>query len=94
MLRLSSLNGIKRGKGVWKFNNSLLDNPVFCNNVRLFWEGWKSTKPQIGGQSLLDWWDEAKEKFKEIAINEGKAVTQKNRQNERMARVIYAEWRG
>lgn len=66
MLKLRSLKNIKRGPGLWKFNNSLLECQYFCQEINTFWRGWQLLKP--AGDEILTWWDEGKDKIKEIAI--------------------------
>lgn len=66
MLKLRNLNKVKRGKGVWKFNNSLLDCNEFCRQVHSFWNEWVAQKPI--GEDILEWWDGGKERIKAIAV--------------------------
>lgn len=78
-LRLSALGGIKRGKGVWKLNNDLLHDEHFCQEINLFWDFWRTQKPDFG-PALQVWWEEGKEKMKEISIKFGKKTAkQRNR---------------
>ena len=70
MLKLRSLKNIKRGKGTWKFNNSLLDCEYFCKKISDFWLGWQILKP--AGKDILEWWEAGKSKVKEIAIETSK----------------------
>ena len=44
-----------RGPGVWKFNNSLLDDPEYCDLVTSFWSFWQSREGSEEYSSLLDW---------------------------------------
>ena len=55
-----------RGPGLWHFNNSLLNDPVFAAEIRSFWESWLAQKETLN--SPLLWWDKAKQSFKQIAI--------------------------
>lgn len=56
----------QRGPGLWHFNNSLLNDPVFAEDIRSFWESWLAQKPNFDNPLL--WWDKAKRHFKQIAI--------------------------
>jgi exonuclease III len=49
-----------RGPGVWKFNNSLLDDPEYCDLVASYWSFWQSREGSEEYSSLLDWWDQGK----------------------------------
>jgi len=89
MLKLCNLNKVKRGKGVWKLNNSLLKCNEFCNEVSRFWEGWQILKP--AGTPLLEWWDEGKIKIKEIAIKISKQQAKIRKQLETIIRDEYQE---
>ena len=55
-----------RGQGLWHFNNSFLNEPVFAEDIRSFWDQWLSQKQKF--DSPLIWWDKAKQHFKQIAI--------------------------
>lgn len=67
ILKLQSLADIKKGRGVWKLNNTLLKDKTFNENIRDMWNDHKSIKPNLG-EDLLDWWDAGKSKVKKIAI--------------------------
>lgn len=87
MLKMKSLRGIKRGKGFWKFNNSLLDCEYFCRNIEEFWEGWRILKPT--GKDILEWWEAGKSKIKEIATNISK---QKAKIRNEIDKILKAEF--
>ncbi len=70
MLRIRSLKNVKRGKGNWKFNNSLLGCQQFNTDINNFWREWQLRKPI--GEGVLEWWDEGKSQIKEIAIRVSK----------------------
>ncbi len=89
MLKLCNLNKIKRGRGVWKFNNSLLQCNDFCTKVEEFWEGWKLLKPN--GAPILEWWDEGKSEMKEIAIKISRDKARIRKQLEKVIRREYEE---
>ena len=54
-----------RGPGFWHFNNTLLSDPIFNDEITTFWNTWLNEKQK---HNLLDWWDKAKSNFKQIAI--------------------------
>ncbi len=56
----------RRGKGVWKINNSILDDQAFQREIQHVYNFWKSRKQEYANN--LDWWDEVKSHFKEVAI--------------------------
>lgn len=56
-----------RGPGLWKFNNSLLDDPDFCDYVRSRIADLSSSISCF--QSILLWWDFFKESIKSDCIS-------------------------
>jgi len=56
----------ERGKGFWHFNNSLLADPIFAEEITAFWTNWLKEKSKF--KNPLKWWDKAKSHFKGIAI--------------------------
>ena len=42
-----------RGQGLWHFNNSLLNDPVFTEDIRSFWDQWLTQKQNF--DSPLIW---------------------------------------
>ena len=56
----------RRGKGAWKINNSILDDRAFQREIQHVYNFWKSRKQEYANN--LDWWDEVKTHFKEVAI--------------------------
>ena len=70
-------NNFHTGKGVWKFNNSLLNDHNFNSEI----ENFCTTK--IGDNNVKNWtwWEDVKIKFKEIAIKHSvKKVKDKRQQ--------------
>ena len=57
---------LKRGKGYWHFNNRLLGNKQFTDEIETFWAAW--SKERNSYDNPLVWWDKAKYQFKLIAI--------------------------
>ena len=59
--------GIKHGPGVWKLNNSLLDDEKFCALIR------KTISDHIdfllAFENILDWWEFLKTSIKEASID-------------------------
>ena len=62
-----------RGPGVWKFNNSLLDDPEYCDLVASFWSFWQSWEGSDEYSSLPDWWDQGKYYLREVTCTFSKA---------------------
>ena len=58
--------GIKHGPGVWKLNNSLLDDDKFCTLIR------KTISDHIefllAFENIRDWWEFLKSSIKEVSI--------------------------
>lgn len=68
------------GDGFWHFNYSLLQDPIFSDNIKSFLQEWLL---QINTfDNLLIWWDKAKQHFKRIAIHRS-TVLRKTQRNER-----------
>jgi hypothetical protein len=65
-IKVDLRDGRKRGKGVWKLNNSILQDKTFQHMVRNFRSFWKRCKDDF--YSPAEWWDAAKEHLKRIAI--------------------------
>ena len=61
---------IQRGPGYWHFNNELLTDVLFQEEVKLFWKEWEQTFNDF--EDPLKWWDRAKQQFKTIAIRRAK----------------------
>ena len=68
-----------RGPGVWKFNNSLLDDPEYCDLVASFWSFWQSREGSEEYSSLLDWWDQGKYYLREVTRTFSKAKAEDGR---------------
>ena len=58
---------IKRGPGTWKFNNSLLDDKIFCNLIRNLIADHISFLSAFN--SFQDWWEFLKQSIKEESIS-------------------------
>ena len=61
------LSHMKRGRGYWHFNNTLLNNAMFTTDITNFWTNWLTQKYTFNNQ--LEWWDKAKYHFNQIAIH-------------------------
>ena len=66
--------------GFWHFNNSLLQDPIFSDDIKLFWQDWLLQKHKF--DNPLIWWDKAKKHFKRIAIHRS-TILRKIQRNER-----------
>jgi len=69
-----------RGDGFWHFNNSLLQDPIFTDDIQSFWQEWLLQKNTF--DNPLIWWDKAKQNFKRIAIHRSTTL-RKTQRNER-----------
>lgn len=56
----------QRGEGYWHFNNSILTDPIFEEEINAFWTQWLTEKSNF--DNPLIWWDRAKLNFTRIAI--------------------------
>ena len=54
----------KRGRGIWKMNNTLLKDQQYVERVKEYWKIWKTKKGEYF--SILDWWDKGKAQIKTI----------------------------
>lgn len=54
------------GRGVWKFNTSLLKSEAFCKEIKNFWHHWRTQKPTFSDPRV--WWDVGKYSIKQCAI--------------------------
>ena len=64
------LEKVNRGPAYWHFNNELLTDAVFQGEIEEFWADWKQKFQEF--PDPLQWWDEAKQNFKSIAIKRAK----------------------
>ena len=60
---------IKRGKGYWKLNNSLIEKNNIKESIKILWENWKEEKQTI--PDIQEWWIKGKYKIKKFLITEG-----------------------
>ena len=58
-------NELKRGPNYWHFNNTLLQNESFNNNIIQYWNDWTATLNEY--EDKLKWWETAKRRFRVIA---------------------------
>ena len=73
VIRLYPLSGVKRGKGIWKLNNSLLRDENFKGKIRRMWAEHRKIRP-TSEKEILAWWDLGKIKIKNIAIQRSKEL--------------------
>ena len=66
----------KIGKGIWKFNTSLLKNSSFCREIETQWYNLM----EIPGEKNWEWWEKIKQIFKEISIKHSKTSEKNYRQ--------------
>ena len=67
LFKVSIPEPIPRGPGRWKLNSSILADVDFVAAVKVFWSAWRLKKGSF--DSLLSWWDRAKERIKGLAIS-------------------------
>ena len=61
-------DSLPRGRDVWKFNVSLLQDEDFCSEVESFWAAWGAQENKNDFPDGRVWWDLGKFKLKKIAI--------------------------
>lgn len=69
-----------RGKGTWKMNNSLLDDPTYQREIQDFLEHWKHRKQEFW--TIGEWWDEGKRRIKIITIRTSVRKSRNRRKQE------------
>ena len=72
-----NLGAITRGRGVWKFNTSLLTDDAFNTEVNTFWCDWKKSRTDF--PTLLEWWETGKLKLRKIAISHSRRIAASRR---------------
>lgn len=70
-INLSSF--VPHGPGMWKFNNSLLANEAFCQNIRSTIDVFSSFEHTF--LSVVDFWEALKQDFKQISIEFSQYLT-------------------
>jgi hypothetical protein len=71
-------NTPRRGKGFWKFNNSLLTDKAYTELIETFFENYVDTYNEISNKSLA--WDALKCKLRGITIDYSIKIAKKKRQ--------------
>ncbi|KAJ8040651.1 hypothetical protein HOLleu_15008 [Holothuria leucospilota] len=56
----------ERGKGYWKYNASLNNDIMFCEELRSYYKLWSTLKPSF--KSMTEWWENIKGRIKHLAI--------------------------
>ena len=76
-LKLST-NEVKRGKGIWKLNTSLLFDNEYKDKIRHFWAWWKNQKHKYTDIGM--WWDMGKVGIKDLSRDYSivKSIVQKS----------------
>lgn len=69
-----------RGKGVWKMNNSLLNDPTYQREIQGFLEHWKHRKHEFW--TIGEWWDEGKRRIKITTIRNSVRQNRSRRKQE------------
>ena len=66
------IDEIERGNGIWKMNTSILTNPVFKTNFEMVWKELKEQQQLY--YDIKTWWDIAKRRIKDLALNISRKV--------------------
>ena len=72
---------VLHGPGFWHFNNDLLSDSFFQQDIERFWDDWQTKIDHF--ESPLVWWDKVKLHFKLISIRRAK-IRGKLRRHERL----------
>ena len=59
-------NDVKRGKGIWKLNTSILFDHEYKQKVKDFWNSWRNKKQRYPNIGM--WWDVGKIGIKELSL--------------------------
>ena len=59
-------DAVPPGRGMWKFNISILEDDAYCQLIKKFWADWRCRRPSFS--SIMDWWEFGKSKIKGITI--------------------------
>ena len=78
-LSFSLPDASERGKGYWKFNNSLTKNETYVKVIKSFWSEWK--REQTHYPSLPVWWDVGKQLIKQITVDFASTLSTSQRDN-------------
>ena len=65
-LSFSPFSTYPRGRGYWKLNASVLDEPDYIQAIHSFWSSWSLQKASY--HSLQNWWDMGKLKIKYLTM--------------------------
>ena len=65
------------GRGLWKFNVSILEEDAYCQLIKKFRADWRYRRPRFS--SVMDWWELGKSKMKRITIVFCKELVAKRR---------------
>lgn len=68
-------HNVKIGPGFWKFNTSLLLDPLFSDSLTVLISVFVQSRPSIS----LEWWDQLKAEIKSLCISFGKKHRYKHR---------------
>ena len=74
---ISVPNVVPPCRGLWKFNNSILQEDAYCQLIKKSWADWRRRRPSFS--SIMDWWKLEKSKIKGITIAFCKELVAKRR---------------
>lgn len=69
----------KSSSAYWCFNTSLLDDNLYIETVKTFWNSWKTEKDKY--DSLDKWWDIGKSKLKLLTKQYSTSISERNKIN-------------
>lgn len=67
---------VQQGPGIWKFNNSLLSNEIFCQKIRLAIDAFSMFEHTF--PSVVDFWEASKQDFKQISVEFSRTVSREH----------------
>lgn len=53
-----------KGPGYWHFNNSLLEDETYQNEIKSLWKNWQNSKNYF--DNVSDWWEQGKKHIKDF----------------------------
>ena len=83
-------DSLPRGRGLWKFNVSLLTDKNFCADVQSFWTVWREQK-NIEFTDCRLWWDLGKHHIKQLAIQHSVRLSREKLNRKRELEAEFAQ---
>ena len=70
-------DAVPPGRGLWKFNISILEEDAYCQLIKKFWANWMCRRYSFS--SIMDWWELGNSKIMGITIALCKELVAKRR---------------